>query len=135
MGGRRALRHPQGWLDLLESDIRPAVESWAGTLSKRKACDALNAVGLVAGPVATDAEVVADPHLEGRHMLVEHPRTDGVAQPVLVPGLPVKFADLAEGPETRVPWLGEHTDEVLATQLGLGADQLAALRTDGVLGP
>ena len=67
----------------------------------------------MAGPVATDDEVVADPHLAGRHMLVEHPRTDGVAQPVLIPGLPVKFAEVAEGPESRVPWLGEHTDDVL----------------------
>ena len=87
--------------------------------SKREACDALNAAGLVAGPVANDEEVVADPHLAGRNMLVEHPRPDGVAQPVLIPGLPVKFADVAEGPETRVPWLGEHTDEVLGGELGL----------------
>jgi formyl-CoA transferase len=126
---------PQGWLDHLESDIRPALESWAGTLSKRDACDALNAAGLVAGPVAIDAEVITDPHLEGRHMLVEHPRTDGVAQPVLIPGLPVKFAEVAEGPEARVPWLGEHTDDVLADELGLGADELTALRADRVIGP
>ena len=124
---------PQGWLDHLESDIRPAVESWAATRTKREASDALNAAGLVAGPVATDAEVVSDPHLAGRHMLVEHPRTDGVAQPVLIPGLPVKFAEVAEGPETRVPWLGEHTDEVLAAELGLGPAELAALRAEGVI--
>ena len=110
------------------------MESWAGTQSKRAACDALNAAGLVAGPVATDEEVVADPHLAGRHMLVEHPRLDGVAQPVLIPGLPVKFAEVAEGPETRVPWLGEHTDDVLGAELGLGADELAALRASGVIG-
>jgi crotonobetainyl-CoA:carnitine CoA-transferase CaiB-like acyl-CoA transferase len=125
---------PQGWLDHLESDVRPAIEAWASTRTKRAACDALNAAGLVAGPVATDAEVVADPHLAGRHMLVEHPRTDGVGQPVLIPGLPVKFAEVAEGPETRVPWLGEHTDTVLADELGLSAAELAALRDAGVIG-
>jgi formyl-CoA transferase len=125
---------PQGWLDHLESDIRPALESWAAARTKRQACDALNAAGLVAGPVATDAEVVADPHFAGRHMLVEHPRTDGVEQPVLIPGLPVKFADVAEGPESRVPWLGEHTDDVLAAELGLGPAELARLRADDVIG-
>ncbi len=124
---------PQGWLDHLESDIRPALESWASGLTKRAASDALNAAGLVAGPVATDDEVVHDPHLAGRHMLVEHPRSDGVAQPVLIPGLPVKFADVAEGPETRVPWLGEHTDAVLTTELGLDAEELRALRAAGVI--
>jgi formyl-CoA transferase len=124
---------PQGWLDHLESDIRPAVEAWAAPMTKREAADALNAAGLVAGPVATDEEVVADPHLLGRHMLVEHPRLDG-GPPVLIPGLPVKFAEVSEGPETRVPWLGEHTDEVLSAELGLGAADLARLRDDGVLG-
>jgi len=76
---------------------------------------------------------VADSHLAGRHMLVEHPRPDG-GPPVLIPGLPVKFAEVAEGPETRVPWLGEHTDEVLSSELGLGTAELARLRDEGVLG-
>ena len=125
---------PQGWLDHLESDIRPAIESWAAGLTKRDASEALNAVGLVAGPVATDVEVVADPHLAVRHMLVEHPRSDGVVQPVLIPGLPVKFADVAEGPETRVPWLGEHTDDVLARRARAGGRRARALRSDGVIG-
>ena len=124
---------PQGWLDHLESDVRPAIESWASTRTKRQACDALNAAGLVAGPVATDVDVVADPHLAGRHMLVEHPRSDDVDQPVLIPGLPIKFAEVAEGPEVRVPWLGEHTDDVLTRELGLDADVLARLRAEGTI--
>jgi hypothetical protein len=33
-----------------------------------------------------------------------------------------------------VPWLGEHTDDVLRGELGLGADELAALRDSGVIG-
>ena len=119
---------PQGWLDHLDADIRPAIERWAADKTKFEACVALNAAGLVAGPCANDAEVVADPHLAQRHMLVEHPRTDGVAQPVLIPGLPIKFGQIAEGPETRVPWLGEHTDEVLRAELGLSSDELVALR-------
>ena len=66
-------------------------------------------------------------------MLVEVPRTDDVEQPVLVPGNPVKMSGVAEGPETRVPWLGEHTDEVLAAELGLDAAAVAALRAEGVI--
>lgn len=124
---------PQGWLDHLESDIRPAIEGWATGRTKLEACAALNAAGLVAGPCATDSEVVHDPHLALRHMLVEHPRTDGVDQPVLIPGLPVKFADVAEGPERRVPWVGEHTEQVLSDELDLGRAQLDELRADGVI--
>jgi crotonobetainyl-CoA:carnitine CoA-transferase CaiB-like acyl-CoA transferase len=75
--------------------------------------------------------VVADPHVAARNMLVEMPRTDGIAEPVLIPGNPVKLTNVAEGPETRVPWLGEHTDEVLAAELGLTDAELADLRAHG----
>jgi crotonobetainyl-CoA:carnitine CoA-transferase CaiB-like acyl-CoA transferase len=61
------------------------------------------------------------------------PRVDGIAEPILVPGNPVKMSKMAEGPETRVPWLGEHTDEVLGAELGLGAGDLADLRAKGVV--
>ena len=44
----------------------------------------------------------------------------------------MKLSGVAEGPETRVPWLGEHTDELLTSELGLSADAVAALRADGI---
>jgi crotonobetainyl-CoA:carnitine CoA-transferase CaiB-like acyl-CoA transferase len=40
---------------------------------------------------------------------------------------------VAEGPETRIPWLGEHTDEVLQQELGLTPERLAALRANGTI--
>lgn len=123
----------QGWVDRLDDVIRPAVDAWAADKTRVEACEALSAAGIAAGPCFTDEEVVRDPHLAARSMLVEVPRTDGVEQPVLVPGNPVKMTGVAEGPETRVPWLGEHTDEVLRAELGLGDDDLARLRAAGVI--
>ncbi len=66
-------------------------------------------------------------------MLVAVPRTDGVATDVLVPGNPVKLSRVAEGPETRVPWVGEHTDEVLRAELDLDDATIAKLRDAGVI--
>lgn len=123
----------QGWVDHLDDVIRPAVEAWAADKTRVEACEALSAAGIAAGPCFTDEEVVHDPHLEARHMLVEMPRTDGVDQPVLIPGNPVKMTAVADGPETRVPWLGEHTDEVLSAELDLSSAQLADLREAGVI--
>ena len=123
----------QGWVDHLEDTIRPAVERWATTKTRLEACEAMSASGIAAGPCFRDDEVVRDPHLAARHMLVEVPRTDGVAEPVLVPGNPVKMTNVVDGPDARVPWLGEHTDEVLAAELGLSGAELAALRADGVI--
>ena len=123
----------QGWVDHLDTVIRPAIEGWAAARTRVQACEAMSAAGIAAGPCFRDDEVVRDPHVAARSMLVEVPRTDGVDEPVLVPGNPVKMTAVAEGPETRVPWLGEHTDEVLAAELGLDADELARLRADGVI--
>jgi crotonobetainyl-CoA:carnitine CoA-transferase CaiB-like acyl-CoA transferase len=123
----------QGWVEHLESDIRPAIERWAAGRSKMEACVELSKAGLAAGPSLSAEEVVHDPHVALRNMMVELPRTDGVAQPVLIPGNPVKLSKMAEGPERRVPWLGEHTDDVLREDLGLSEEELRSLRSDGVL--
>src|SRR6266566_1314955 len=123
----------QGWREHLEDVIRPAVEEWASTRTKLDACHELSAAGVAAGPSNTAADVIADPHVEARNMLVELPRTDDVDDPVLIPGNPVKLSKMADGPETRVPWVGEHTDEVLHKELGLSDTELAALRAEGVI--
>jgi len=112
-----------GWGLHLADVILPAIE----------VADALAAANLVAGPSHTPDEVVVDPHLTARNMVVAMPRTDGVEPPVLVPGNPLKMSRVAEGPETRVPWVGEHTAELLADELGLDADELARLRAEGVI--
>ena len=87
-----------GWLEHLDGVLRPAIEGWAGGLTRVEACDALGPAGIAAGPCFIDEEVVVDPHLAARHMLVEMPRSDGVEQPVLIPGNPVKLSGVAEGP-------------------------------------
>jgi crotonobetainyl-CoA:carnitine CoA-transferase CaiB-like acyl-CoA transferase len=128
------------WESQLDGVLRPAIESWASTRTREEACAALAAEGIAAGPCLRSEEVVRDPHLAKHEMLVEMARPDGVEQPVLVPGDPVKLS-ASTGPadgdggtgETRVPWLGEHTDDVLRDELGLSADELAKLRADAVI--
>jgi crotonobetainyl-CoA:carnitine CoA-transferase CaiB-like acyl-CoA transferase len=97
-------------------------------------CRLLSEAGLAAGPCFSPGEVVADPHLEARNMLVAIDRTDGVDEPVLVPGNPVKLTAVPEAPDRRPPWLGEHTDAVLAEELGLDEAELTRLRAAGVIG-
>jgi crotonobetainyl-CoA:carnitine CoA-transferase CaiB-like acyl-CoA transferase len=122
-----------GWGEHLDDVVRPGVEAWAANRTKVEAAEALTAEGVAAGPCHDASEVTADPHLAGRDMLVEMARTDGVDRAVIVPGNPVKLSKVAEGPETRVPWVGEHTDEVLRNELGLGDDELEALASGGVI--
>ena len=122
----------QGWVDHLETDIRPALEGWAATMTRQEACERLAGAGLAAGPCLTGAELVDDPHVAARDMLVRIPRADG-DQPVLTAGNPVKLSKVATGPETPLPGPGEHTDAVLTDVLGLSADEIAGLRADEVI--
>ncbi len=121
-----------GWVAHLEDVLRPGIEGWAASRTSTEAAADLTAAGLAAGPSMTSAEVCDDPHVAARNMIVEMPRSDG-GDPVFIPGNPIKMSRAAEGPETRVPWLGEHTDTVLAAELGLGPDELEGLRATGVI--
>lgn len=121
-----------GWRQHLEI-IREGVGAWAADKTSVQACHELSAAGVAAGPVLSAQQVIDDPHLAARHMLVELQRNDGVDEPVVIPGNPVKMSKVAEGPESRPPWLGEHTDQVLSTELGLSAAELAALRAEGAI--
>jgi formyl-CoA transferase len=125
----------QGWLDHLESALRPAIEAWAAGLTKMEACKAFGAAGLAAGPCLEDEEVVRDPHVAARGMLIPISRTDGIEQPVLTPGSPVRLSDVPPSAAAgmRPPWLGEHTDSVLSAGLGLTEAGLMALREAGVI--
>jgi formyl-CoA transferase len=122
----------EGWRDHLEAVIRPAVEDWARTRTKLEASRALAEQGIVAGPSNDAADLRADPHVRDHGMLLEVPRPDGGA-PLHVAGNPIKLSASPDPPAARWPRLGEHTDEILAQDLGLDAAAREALRADGVI--
>jgi formyl-CoA transferase len=123
----------EGWREHMEDTIRPAIETWSAGRTKLEVCDVLARDGIAAGPCNSAEDIVADPHIAARDMLVEIPRTDGVEQPVIVPGNPVKLSKMANGPELYPPRIGEHTEELLRDELGYDEARIAALREAGVI--
>src|SRR5439155_21699140 len=81
-----------GWVEQLDTLIRPAVEGWASTRTRSQVCAELSRAGVASAPCLRAGEVAADPHVAEHDMLVEVPRTDGVDRPVLVPGNPIKLS-------------------------------------------
>ncbi len=128
------LATPWGWSEHIDDLIRPAVEQWAAGLTKLDAARQLAAAGIAAAPCNAAEDVVSDPHVRDHHMLVEIPRLDGVDQPVLTAGNPVKLSGMADAPSGHVPRLGEDTTAVLGELLGLDGSAVAELRAAGVIG-
>lgn len=121
-----------GWAAHTETVIRPALEDWAADKTKLEASRILCERGVVAGPSQVAEDIHADPHVAARAMLIEVPRPDA-ERPMLVVGNPVKLSHTAEGPVRSFPGLGAHTDQVLQEVLGAPAEELDALRRDGVI--
>jgi crotonobetainyl-CoA:carnitine CoA-transferase CaiB-like acyl-CoA transferase len=123
----------EGWMDHLDSVLRPAIERWAQDKTRNQVCEVLAAAGIAAGPCLLDEELVADPHIAAHQMLIGIARPDGSETPVLVPGNPVRIHTAPGSSDTRVPWLGEHTDDILTAELRLPPSEVATLRRDGVV--
>lgn len=121
-----------GWNDHLEDVLRPAIEGWASTRTKQEVATTFAESGIVAGPCNSADDVVRDPHVKKRRMLIEVPR-EGHDQPLLVAGNPVKMSRVAEGLEKEFPTLGEHNDEMFRGLLGLDDAKLDALRKAKVI--
>ena len=121
-----------GWREHMDDILRPGVKEWAADKTNIDACRALADAGVAAGPCLTAQQVIDDPHVAARNMLMEIPRPEG-GDPVLTPGNPIKMSRVSEGPDVRMPWLGEHTNEVLAAELGLDEARIEQLRADGVI--
>jgi len=112
-------------------EILPLVANWVASFPSRKAVlAALDAVGVPAAAVQTIDEVIADPQIIARKMIVdqEHP----VLGKIRVNNLPYRFSDCDTTPRRSAPLLGQHNAEI-AAELGIAPQDIAAMQKDGVL--
>ena len=93
--------------------------------------DKLTAAGVPCGSVRDLREVFSDPQLAAREMIV--PMHHAAAGDIRVLGTPIKLSDTPAAMRAAPPTLGEHTDSVLAQDLGLGGEVIGQLRATGVV--
>jgi len=116
------IRHRAELIPLLEAAFRsrPAA-AWLQVLGR---------AGVPCGPIATVDEIVRDPQVRAREMVVEidHPSAGRIP----VPGLPIKCSQTPGSIRRPPPRLGEHTAEVLA-ELGVPSEEIPRLGRLGVV--
>ena len=91
----------------------------------------LNAAKVSCGPINTMPEVVTDPQILAREMVIsmQHPKLGEVR----TVGSPFKMSASKVSYRHPPPLMGEHTSEVLGEVLGLSAAEIAALHEKGAV--
>ncbi len=106
------------------------IEAWTRQRGKHEVMRLLGEAGVPCGACLDTGEVLADPHLKAREMIVdvEYP-TRGTYQTV---GCPIKLSD-SKVEVSRPPLLGEHTDAVLDQLCGVAPEVLKRLHETGIV--
>src|SRR3954454_3423511 len=110
--------------------LNAIIEEWTQARTKHEVMRLLGDAGVPCGAVQDTGEVLTDPHLKARDMIVdvEYP-TRGTYKTV---GCPVKLS-ASPAEITRPPLLGEHTADLLNELCGVSSDDVAKLRQAGVV--
>jgi CoA:oxalate CoA-transferase len=89
-----------------------------------------DAIGLPCGPLNNIPQAAEHPQVKAREMLVDVEHPDGFS--LKITDTPVKLGRTPGGIQGPPPALGEHTDEVLSSLLGLSPDEIVVLRDEEV---
>ena len=110
--------------------VRKIVADWTRTMTKADIVAVL-AGRVPVGPVNTAEDVMTDPHVKAREMIVEMEQP-GSARTVTLAGNAIKMTGTPQTAFKRAPLLGEHAEDILR-EAGLDAIAIAGLRTAGVI--
>jgi CoA:oxalate CoA-transferase len=114
-----------------QKELKPILEQAFSSYSRAEAQALLGQAGIPCSPINSIDQVVADPQVAARDMLVdvEHP----VAGLLKLAGIPIKMSLTPGEIKAPAPLLGQHTEEVLTGLLGLTKDQIDGLRARKVI--
>jgi len=116
-----------------QDELDTIIGDWAVQRQPDDIIETLSAAGVISGPINTVAEVVRDPQLRARGMLVEH-YDERIGRNVLGPGVIPVLSETPGGVRSAGPARpGQHNAEVYGDLLGLTADEIADLESEGVL--
>ena len=123
--------HGQEGRNAHREKIRAMIQAWAMEQPSVRAClDALDAAGVPSAKVQGIDDVLADPQIRARGMVIEqdHP----VLGRIRMPNLPFRFSGYEPPVPAVAPAIGEH-NRGIAASLGYSGEEIASMIADGVL--
>ena len=114
-----------------EKALDAIIEEWTMQHTNQEIEQMLDEVRVPVASLKTIAELVDDPQIANRNMLVslEHP----VVGTVRYPGNPLKLQETPPQPTERAPMLGEHTDRILRDVLHYGQEDIDKFRQNQII--
>jgi crotonobetainyl-CoA:carnitine CoA-transferase CaiB-like acyl-CoA transferase len=111
--------------------IGPVVSDWMSLHTVDEVLQMLEEARVPCGKVNTARDIINDPHVRAREMLVdvEYPGVGSVP----LPGVPIKLSETPGGIETPAAQLGEHNEEIYCSLLGYKDNDLVTLKEEGVI--
>jgi 2-methylfumaryl-CoA isomerase len=115
--------------DLIAALLRP----WFASRDLVDIRNAFTGTSVSWGPYQTFRQLVTeDPRASTANPMFSDVDQPGIGT-YLTPGSPLDFAAVPRIPVRPAPLLGEHTEQILAEVLGLGAAEIARLHDDGIV--
>jgi len=113
--------------------ITDILAPWFAAHAFKEVCAQLDAHGVCWGKYQTVGELVSsDPECSPANPLFNEIEQPGIGR-YLAPGNPLNFAQFARAPVAPAPRLGEHTDQILADDLGLSGAEIGRLHDAGIV--
>jgi crotonobetainyl-CoA:carnitine CoA-transferase CaiB-like acyl-CoA transferase len=115
-----------------QDELNRLIEEWTRQYDHYKVMHMLQEAGVAAGPVLTNKELLFDPHLKERNFfeVVSHPQVG--ERPYA--GMAFRMSKTPGSIRSPAPLLGEHTEQILTTLLGMSEEEMAGLKQEGVIG-
>ena len=136
MGREDLGKHPDWsrveWRIRNNAEVDRLVGEWAARYTAKEAIAKLREADVPCGAVRTAREAIQWAQLEARGMVQPLRRPDGAPAGVAASGMPIKFSRSASHHDEPAPVPGEDTAELLQRMLGLGTDEIARLKADGI---
>lgn len=112
-----------------EDELRRVIADWCREIPRESVLRILQEYSIPCAPVWNLGNLLQSGHVEARGLLKQHDGPGGVPSV----SQPVMFSNVRCATSAPAPELGQHTEEVLRTMLGLHADDIASLRAAGAI--
>ena len=115
-----------------QQEVCEILEAWSTQHTVDEVVETLLANGIPAAPIMGIRQICEDPHIAGAREMFPTMQQPGIGD-FRITAMPIKFSETETYVHRPAPMLGQHNEEVYAELVGLTAEQLAQLKTNGTI--